>query len=92
MCASNLFVGRNANSQNVFSWVATQPVGEFHSDITPLFSSILSLRGIKGLLVDIPTYTDFLGYVGFGTQAYSSIGNVTFWVPRLSIDIQKLGT
>jgi hypothetical protein len=89
---SNLFVGKNANSQNIFSWVATQPIEEFHSDITPLFNSILNLRSVKHLGVDVPTFADFLGFVGFGTQAYSSIGNVTFWVPTLSIDVQKFGT
>jgi len=88
---SNLFVGQNANSQNVFSWVASQPVGEFHSDISPLFSNIVNLGGKKNLKVEIPTFTDFLGYVGFGTQAYNSIGNVTFWVPKLSIDVQQYG-
>jgi hypothetical protein len=89
---SDLFVGQNANSQNVFSWVATQPVEEFTSDITPLFLSILNLPNVEDLGVDVPTFTDYLGYVGFGTQAYNSIGDVTFSVPRLSIDVQKYGT
>jgi hypothetical protein len=88
---SDLYVGRNDNSQNVFSWVATQPVEKFTSDITPLFLSILNLDA-EGLGVDVPTFTDYLGYVGFGTQAYNSIGNVTFSVPRLSMDVQNYGT
>lgn len=88
---SDLFVGQNDNAQNVFSWMATQPVEEFHADITPLFNSILSLGSGKDLKVDIPTFADFLGYVAFGTQAYNSMGNVTFWVPSLSIDIENFG-
>ena len=86
---SDLFVGQNDNEQNVFSWVATEPITEFYTDISPLFNNILDLKDVD---VDIPTFTDFLGYIGFGTQAYNSIGNVTFWVPRLSIDVQPFGT
>ena len=85
---SNLFAGQNDNLQNVFSWVATEPVEEFDSDISPLFNLILDLKVTKDVDVDIPAFTDFLGYVGFGTQAFNSIGNVTFWVPRLSIDVR----
>jgi len=85
-------VGRNDNSQNVFSWVATQPVEEFTSDISPLFLSILNLPDVEHLGVDVPTFTDYLGYVGFGTEAYNSIGNVTFSVSRLSLDVQKYVT
>lgn len=88
---SNLFAGQNDNDQNVFSWVATDPVEEFYTDISPLFDFILTLNTVKGfddLLVDIPTVDTFLGYVGFGTQAYNSIGNVTFAVPRLGMDIR----
>jgi hypothetical protein len=88
---SDLFTGKNANDQNVFSWVATEPITEFDSDISPLFNNILDLEGVKGLNVDIPTFTTFLGYVGFGTQAFNSIGNVTFWVPRLSMDVRPFG-
>ncbi|KAH0564753.1 hypothetical protein GP486_001862 [Trichoglossum hirsutum] len=86
-----LFAGKNANDQNVFSWVATEPITEFHSDISPLFNSILALNDVENLKADTPTFTDFLGYVGFGTQAYNSVGNVTFWVPRLSMDVRKFG-
>lgn len=88
---SHLFAGKNANDQDVFSWVAAETITEFHSDISPLFNNILDPEGVKGLKVDIPRVTDFLGYVGFGTQAYNSKGNVTFWVPRLSMDIRNFG-
>ena len=76
---SDLFAGKNANDQNVFSWVAAEPITEFHSDISPLFNNILDLKGVKGLKVDIPTFTDFLGYVGFGTQTYNSVGDSKFF-------------
>jgi hypothetical protein len=86
---SDLYTGRNANNQSVFSWVAKTPVENFRADITPLFSNILNMPNKPTLNVDFPAFTDFLGYVGFGTQAFNSIGNVTFEVSRLSIDIEK---
>jgi hypothetical protein len=90
---SDLFAGQNNNQQNVFSWVATNPGGltDFKGDISPLFNIILNLATVKGfadLGVDVPIFGDFLGYVGFGTQAYNSVGHVTFFVPKLGIDLQ----
>lgn len=89
---STLYTGKNSNGQNVFSWVTTDPVTEFDSDILPLFNSILNLQGGKKLNVELPIVTDFLGYVGFGTQAYNSIGPVTFSVPRLLVELKKFGS
>jgi hypothetical protein len=88
---SNLFAGQNAQKQNVFSWVATKPVEVFKADITPLFLSVMNLpsKTAKKFGVKLPTFTTSLGYVGFGTQAFNSVGNVTFTVPKLSIDVHK---
>jgi hypothetical protein len=86
---SDLFAGKNANNQSVFSWVSKTPVENFRADITPFFLNILNMPNKPTLHVDPPAFTDFLGYVGFGTQAFNSIGNVTFEVSRLSIDIEK---
>jgi hypothetical protein len=88
---SQLFAGQNDNEQNVFSWVATQPTEVFSADITPLFSTLINLDASK-LDVSIPSFSDQLGYVGFGTQAFSSVGNVTFSVPKLSIDVNRFGS
>jgi hypothetical protein len=90
---SDLFAGQNANvpPQNVFSWVATEPVTDFKADVSPLFNTILDLATVKGfadLNVVLPSVHDFLGYVGFGTQAFNSIGHVTFYVPTLDIDLR----
>jgi hypothetical protein len=88
----NLFAGQNDNLQNVFSWVATEPITDFSGDISPLFNTILNLAKVKGfadLGVDIPVFSDYLGYVGFGTQAYNSEGHVTFYVPKLGMDLRS---
>jgi len=88
----NLFAGQNDALQNVFSWVATEPITDFTGDISPLFNNILNLSSVKGfadLGVDLPAVGDYLGYVGFGTQAYNSLGHVTFWVPKLHVDLRS---
>jgi hypothetical protein len=91
---SDLYVGQNAALQNVFSWVAETPVTTFSGDIGPLFNIILNLStmpGFAGLGVNIPSFNDYLGYVGFGTQAFNSEGHVTFFVPTLNIDLRPFG-
>jgi hypothetical protein len=85
---SHLFVGKNAENQSVFSWVSSRPIYEFQGDIAPLFDSIIALREDRRIKVDIPTFSEFLGYVGFGTQAFNANDDVTFYVPRLSIDVR----
>jgi hypothetical protein len=91
---SDLWAGKNDNLQNVFTWVASDPNGitDFHGDISPLFNIVLNLastaKNFADLDVSLPIFGDYLGYVGFGTQAYSSIGHVTFAVPQLGIDLQ----
>jgi len=85
----DLFVGRNTKGQNVFSWISSQPIYQFQGDITPLFDSILDLQRKKRPIgVDLPTFSEFLGYVGFGSQAFNADTNVTFYVPVLSIDVR----
>jgi len=90
----DLYVGQNAALQNVFSWVAETPVTTFSGDIGPLFNIILNLStmpGFASLGVNIPSFNDYLGYVGFGTQAFNSEGHVTFFVPNLNIDLRPFG-
>ena len=88
--ASHLFVGKNARGQAVFSWVSTGPLYQFRGDVSRLFDSVIALRDDKRIKVNVPTFDDFLGYVGFGTQAFSADDDVTFYVPRLSINVRKL--
>jgi len=84
----HLFVGKNANKQNVFSWVSSRPLYQFEGDIAPLFDGVLALRDDKRIKIPIPSFLDYLGYAGFGTQAFNSDDEVTFYAPSLSIDIQ----
>ena len=37
---------------------------------------------------DFPSSSDYLGYIGMGTEAYYAKKEVTFHVPTLSIDIE----
>jgi hypothetical protein len=72
--------------------VATEPITDFTGDVSPLFNNILNLSSVKGfadLGVDLPSVKDYLGYVGFGTQAFNSLGHVTFWVPKLHVDLRS---
>lgn len=90
----DLYAGKNDNLQNVFTWVASDPNGitDFNGDISPLFNVVLNLastaKNFAELDVTLPIFGDYLGYVGFGSQTYSSIGHVTFAVPKLGIDLQ----
>jgi len=84
-----LFVGPNSAKQSVYTWVATHPVETFTADIAPLFLDIIALPQAEALEVYAPSFADYLGYVGFGVQAYNSVGNVTFSVPKLTIDVEQ---
>jgi hypothetical protein len=79
-----LWSGTNSHNQNVLTWVASELTDTFTGDIYPLITDLYSLSG--GIY---PSSKDYLGVFSFGTEAYSSDKNVTFWAPTLSIDIQK---
>lgn len=85
LVCSELFTGKNSNNQNVLTWVASgEMTEEFTGDIYPLITDLYTLTG------DIyPSSSDYMGIFQFGTEAFSSNSNVTFAVPKLSIDIQK---
>ncbi|GLI80205.1 hypothetical protein PoHVEF18_008556 [Penicillium ochrochloron] len=79
-----LYTGTNSAKQNVLSWVAAETTEAFTGDIYPLITDLYTLTG------DIyPSNSDYMGIFQFGTEAFSSDKNVTFSVPKLSIDIQK---
>ncbi|KAJ5669495.1 hypothetical protein N7462_010565 [Penicillium macrosclerotiorum] len=80
----NLYTGTNSDEQNVLSWVAETTTQTFSGDLYPLITDLYTLSG------DVyPSSSDYMGVFQFGTEAFSSTKNVTFWVPKLAIDIQK---
>ncbi|GAB1206990.1 concanavalin A-like lectin/glucanase domain-containing protein [Aspergillus pseudonomiae] len=78
-----LYTGQNDLKQEVLTWYAANTTEKFNGDILPLVSDLYTLG--KG--VDL-SEKDYLGVLSLGTEAFSSHSNVTFWMPRLSIDIQ----
>jgi Glycosyl hydrolase family 12 len=77
---SDLYYGSNSLNQIVFTWVAQANTTDFTGDVAPLLQKLAVNAG--------PTSTDYLGYVAFGSEAYSSPENVTLYVPKLQIDVQ----
>jgi hypothetical protein len=65
------------------TWLASGTVDTFTGDISPLVTKLSTMN-----LADFPAESDYLGYWGFGSEAFSSNANVTFSVPSLSVDIQ----
>lgn len=80
---SNLYVGQNSLKQHVLTWVAKNTTEKFHGDLMPLVTKLMGMRG-----ANFPKTTDYLGYMGLGSEALSTSEPVTFWVPELSIDIR----
>lgn len=80
---SELYSGLNSQSQMVLSWVATKPTTTFKGDLKPLMDTIFAMNN-----ANYPQKTDYLGYLAFGQEAYSSTANVTFSVPSLAVDIE----
>ncbi|CRK11639.1 xyloglucan-specific endo-beta-1 like protein [Verticillium longisporum] len=79
----NLYVGQNSLKQHVLTWVAKNTTEKFHGDLMPLVTKLMGMRG-----ANFPKTTDYLGYMGLGSEALSTSEPVTFWVPELSIDIR----
>ncbi|KAG6038734.1 hypothetical protein E4U41_003785 [Claviceps citrina] len=81
----NLYAGDNVvTKQKVLSWVASKPTNQFKGSLQPLIDEIFALQN-----ADYPSKTDYVGYLAFGQEAYSSTANVTFSVPELAIDIES---
>lgn len=49
----------------------------------PLLDAIFKLKDAK-----YPTQDDYIGYLSFGQEAYSSNKNLTLSVPQLSVDVR----
>lgn len=84
MMYSYLYYGQNqVTKQKVLSWVASKPTNTFKGSLQPLLDEIFASNN-----ADYPTKKDHLGYFAFGQEAYSSTKNVTFSVPKLSVDLE----
>lgn len=78
---SDLYTGANQFGQETFTWLASAPTPQFKGDIGPLLQG---LGGNKG-----PKPTDYLGYVAFGSETFYAMQNVTFYVPKLDLEVKK---
>ena len=67
----------------MYTWVASEDTEQFTGDISPLITALTSKTGTR-----YPTTSDFMGVFGFGSEAYYADQNVTFYVPKLEVDIQ----
>ena len=63
----------------VWTWVASTVTNRFVGDILPLITGLETANG--------PSGSDFLGYFGFGSEAYNSPTNVTFACSELYLDV-----
>lgn len=79
-----LYSEKNKNTnQNVLTWAAEKTVEQFSGDIYPLITDLYKLKG------DVyPSSQDYLGYFGFGSEAFSASKNVTLGVTNLEIGIK----
>ncbi|KAI5460394.1 concanavalin A-like lectin/glucanase domain-containing protein [Mariannaea sp. PMI_226] len=77
-----LFTGNNSNNQVVLTWMASDTADSFNGDVYPLIEKLLKMDQ-----ADFPTEDYYMGYMSWGSEAYSSTKNVTFNVPKLSIDL-----
>jgi len=78
----NLYAAQNGIGQNVMTWLASETTERFTNDIAPLLTQLTTMNS-----ADFPAASDYLGYLSFGSEAFSSNSNVTFNVPLLSIDL-----
>jgi Glycosyl hydrolase family 12. len=79
---SALWAGNNTGGQHVFTWIAANTTQRFVGDINQLITDLYSLSGYL-----YPSSSDYLGVFSFGTEAFYSDSNVTFWVPEFSLDM-----
>jgi hypothetical protein len=92
-CSSNLYSGQNGRKQWVLTWLASESANvtpgdgktteAFTGDLLPLITDLYTRTGDA-----YPARTDYLGIFQFGTEAFTSSTNVTFWAPKFSIDLQ----
>lgn len=81
---SKLYYDINQSKQKVLTWYVDKPTEKFDGDLWPLIEEILSMDNS-----DYPSASDYIGYMSWGTEAYSVNTTVTFDVPSLSINVGK---
>ncbi|GIJ87115.1 hypothetical protein Asppvi_006018 [Aspergillus pseudoviridinutans] len=89
----NLYSGQNSNKQSVLTWLTSDSPNDpqakgkttetFTGDLLPLIADLYTMTGEA-----YPSKSDYMGIFQFGTEAFSSSTNVTFWVPQFSVDMQ----
>ena len=57
--------------------MASSNTTELFGDIAPLIQDLANFEG--------PAEADYMGYIAFGTEALTSVADVTFSVPELRI-------
>lgn len=80
----NMYFGQNGLGQYVLTWVAAQAVEKFIGDISPLLTTIPSLGQ-----TEYPAASDYLGYMGLGSEALWTPQQVTFDVSHLTMDVRS---
>lgn len=83
-CRSKLYYDINQAKQKVLTWYVEKPAEKFDGDLWPLIEEILAMDN-----ADYPSASDYIGYMSWGTEAYSVNTTVTFDVPNLSINVGK---
>ncbi|GIK05129.1 hypothetical protein Aspvir_009231 [Aspergillus viridinutans] len=89
----NLYSGQNGKQQWVLTWLTSDSPNDpqakgkttetFTGDLLPLIADLYTMTGEA-----YPSKSDYMGIFQFGTEAFSSSTNVTFWVPQFSADMQ----
>ncbi|KAH7253541.1 concanavalin A-like lectin/glucanase domain-containing protein [Fusarium redolens] len=79
-----LYYDTNQAKQKVLTWYVDKPTEKFDGDLWPLIEEILSMDN-----ANYPSSSDYIGYMSWGTEAYSANTTVTFDVPSLSINVEK---
>ena len=65
-----------------------EDVDSFTGNLYPLVEEVMKMGASSNSdYSDFPSSSDYIGYMSWGTEAYYSEKNVTFNVPKLSIDI-----
>lgn len=79
----NLYFGQNSQKQYVLTWSAATAIEKFIGDIEPLVTKVGQLG-----LPNSPSSSDYLGYMGLGSEALWTPQEVTFDVSYLSMDVK----
>lgn len=79
LCSSTLYQGTNQRGTVVFTWVADSNQTAFAADISPLLQYLWRTTLVSG--------DSYLGFIGFGTEAYHTNKNVTFSLSNYHINV-----